>query len=102
MLQSGRVEDRVSADRQPRPMYKGKAVTVNELSRLTGVSAGTLFRRLNQGWSVKRAISEPVQRQNRLELPDGWPLPGISRRTVGRRLEAGWSLDRACTEPVER
>jgi hypothetical protein len=43
--------------------HRGQTATMAEWSERTGVSMGTLHARLKSGWSVYRALSEPVRRR---------------------------------------
>lgn len=47
--------------------YRGK--TVGEWSELCGIKASTLYNRICKGWSLERAISEPVHRCGRRVVP---------------------------------
>ena len=45
--------------------YKGRMLTIQELSEMTGIKAQTLHKRLLLGWSVERATTEAVRQYNR-------------------------------------
>lgn len=40
--------------------FRGRSMTIRELSNLSGVSSWLLNSRLRYGWTLKQAISEPV------------------------------------------
>ncbi len=42
--------------------YNGRTLTLAEWSEETGISYGTLHRRIQKGWSIERALTEPVNR----------------------------------------
>lgn len=42
--------------------YEGKKLTLPQAAELAGIKKGTLIARLQQGWSVSRAIETPVRR----------------------------------------
>ena len=43
--------------------YEGKEMTVTQLAEITGIERHTLYRRLNSGWDVEKAVSTPVQKR---------------------------------------
>lgn len=43
--------------------YGGKCMTISEWSRELGIDKNTFYKRIKSGWSVKRAITEPVNSQ---------------------------------------
>ena len=44
----------------------GKRQTMAQWSRETGISKGTLYSRLKNGWSVERAVSEQIKGGKRI------------------------------------
>ena len=40
--------------------YKGKAMTLREWAKRTGISEKTLSNRMLSGWPIERALTEPV------------------------------------------
>ena len=42
--------------------FRGKKLTVRELSEMSGLSSSALYARLNKGWDVERALSVPLYR----------------------------------------
>lgn len=73
------------------------------VARQNGINQGAFWSRLGLGWSVERAVKQPVRSKR---VRDGtWLVAeqnGVDRLTFNRRVERGWSLDRAATEPVRR
>lgn len=41
--------------------FQGKTKTVTQWARQFNISASTLFWRLNRGWDVKRALTQPIR-----------------------------------------
>ncbi len=56
---------------------RGAKRTIAEWSELTGIKPATICRRLDAGWSVGRALTEPVVA--RLDDPKPWTVLGISK-----------------------
>ena len=42
--------------------YKGQTLTIAQWSRVTGLKYQTIRARLNSGWTVEQALTEPLQR----------------------------------------
>lgn len=42
--------------------YKGESLTIGEWAKRAGLSPSVLFMRLKHGWSIARALTEPVAR----------------------------------------
>lgn len=40
--------------------YQGETLTVTEWSQVTGLKLSTLLKRLNSGWSIEKALTQPV------------------------------------------
>lgn len=65
--------------------YKGKSLTMKQLSDLSGLSPQCINGRLRLGWDLERALNTPV-----IERPD-WSAPPIEqKRAVG--LKFSYSL----------
>ena len=45
--------------------FQGKTLTMAEWSRDVGISWHVIWNRLNRGWSVERALTEPVHRKQK-------------------------------------
>lgn len=41
--------------------YEGKTFTLAQLARKSGLSIGTLWARLNYGWSIEKAMNTPIR-----------------------------------------
>jgi hypothetical protein len=119
------------ADRRKRLRYrhKGKLMTLRELCGIAPIpiSPQALYFRLNQGWSIQRAITEQLEsredsgRRGALKvnptrgkhyefkgkthsaasLAALSPL-GLKRQVVNERLRRGWSPKEAIETPLKR
>lgn len=59
--------------------YDGVEHTLSEWSEITGVCVGTLWDRLKSGWSIERALTEPVHNNGgnrRADMQDGAKMEG--------------------------
>ena len=43
--------------------YRGKTLTVSEWAKKTGISAARIRKRISSGWSVQRALTEPIHKE---------------------------------------
>lgn len=89
-------------DNNRRFSFRGESLTVKEWSERTGFSSVTIYDRIQtKGWSIERALTEPVQQERILEH-DGLALNlgqwarklGITRATLRWRLKH-WPFARA-------
>lgn len=97
--------------------FQGERLTLPEWSKRTGISHTALRARLNAGWPLARALTEPVvmgscgkphsHREARRITFEGKTMTvrewaeatGISYQTLHARLEAHWPVSRALTTP---
>ena len=49
--------------------YNGETKTVTEWSRIVGINQFTLFKRLDLGWSIEKALTSSVQKHKRRLKP---------------------------------
>lgn len=91
--------------------FNGKTMPMSAWAEHTGIRRNAIQSRLGNGWSVERALTEPVQARNNEALTvNGETLPiaiwakrsGIPRKTIAERISRGWSAERAVTEPPRR
>ena len=79
--------------------YQGRKVSLAEASELAGLPYKTVHLRIKKGWSVERALSEPLR-----ELSDIHKLcreKGLNYHSVYTRLRSGWSLEDAISKPFK-
>lgn len=86
--------------------YKGRRLSVSEWERLLGTS-GAIKRRIQRGWSIRRALTEPIEQDPTytmngvtLNLSQWARKTGISLSALNKRLKLGWSVERMLTEPL--
>jgi hypothetical protein len=94
--------------------FRGETVTSIELAERHGIPVRTFRARLNNGWSVERAVSVPVYQGSLHQLTvytDGAEVPilelarqnGLSYNIVFQRIHTlGWTLHQAATKPSRR
>lgn len=88
-------------------VYNGREMTMAEAAELAGIRYWTLASRLSKGWTVERALSQPldqtrVKAQFRdVKLVEISRSTGIPVKTIQCRLRRGWSEERAFNEPVQ-
>lgn len=90
--------------------YKGEFKTIEEWASITGIEYGTLWNRINLGWDVEKALTEPIRETERfytykgisLTLKEWGKKVGISHRTLYNRINNyKWSIEKALTEPID-
>ena len=91
--------------------FNGESLPLAEWSDRTGIPYFALVARLNKGWEVPRALTQPVRPQlNRTAQVDGESIDvneaakrtGLSVHAIYNRLRRGWEPSRAATEPRAR
>lgn len=93
--------------------FNGKTQTLAEWSRETGIQEGTIRFRMKSGWSVRDALTTPVQKQKKREknyqieykgkshtMTEWANIIGCRVATLRRRLYSGWSIERALETPI--
>ena len=48
--------------------YKGKSYTISELSKLSGLDGFVIRARINQGWSVEKAVDTPKREKKKVDI----------------------------------
>lgn len=84
-------------------VYRGKEVPISELERKAGLPRGVMAARLDLGWSVERAMSEPGRNKRPTHFVFGEFLTtkqicerfGIERQAFNRRIRQGWAPEDA-------
>lgn len=91
--------------------YQGRTLCVAKWAKRLGVSRATLYNRIQDGWTVERAITTPVRRNKSnhlvtfsgktLTVADWAELQCIPYATLAARLSRHeWSVERALTESI--
>lgn len=91
----------------PRELFIKPTKTHYEIAEVNGIARKTVDSRINlYGWSLERAIIEPVNKSESKELyerySDETEKSGINFSTFVTRLNRGWEPERAATEPVKK
>ena len=103
------VEQANNTNRNRTLSFNGKCRTVAEWARVQGIPYATLMGRIQRGWSVEAALTEPVGAHEERNLTvDGRTMKvaewareiGVSEWTLYRRLQRGWSAERTIKEKV--
>jgi hypothetical protein len=95
--------------------FNGRSQSVAAWGRELGISRHVIEDRLRRGWSVERALTEPLNAPNnpphtprmiehngRSQSIAEWANEfGIEYINLLRRLNAGWPIERALTERVK-
>jgi len=92
--------------------FAGLTLSVMQWAERTGVRAGTLWGRIQHGWSVERVLTTAKDRPRgswkkkkitfrgqTLSLSEWATTLGLSRWALHDRLANGWTLHRALTTP---
>lgn len=90
--------------------YKGQTKTLAEWSDLTGINYKTLSERIDNGWTISKAMTEPI---NSTRHPSYLSFNGETKRicewaqelgmsynTFNNRLRRGWTAEEAITIPL--
>jgi hypothetical protein len=95
----------VSVDVAPRNKelvtFRGKSQPVTAWARELGIHYAVLGSRLKRGWSVERALTEPVVHRDLVSAKSA-KANGIPVATFHKRKRKGWSTEQAATEPQRR
>jgi hypothetical protein len=87
---------------------RGRELTLDEWSQITGIPKSTLFNRVRRGWDDERVVNMPAQAKapdNSLFPPGGRQRVaelGLNPYTVASRLRRGWTFEAAISKPVAR
>lgn len=93
--------------------YGGKQLTIAEWARELNIPDTTLRQRISEGWSIKRAFTEPYHNTHceRILTMNGvskrmyeWAKEyGISYKVLQNRIDLhGWPVEKAITTPVRK
>lgn len=89
-------------DCTPTATLKGTTKSLSEWSDIYGIAVPTIKNRLDHGWVVERALTEPTPSaetatyEGKTKSLVEWAKDlGIAYTTLFRRLESGWTLEEA-------
>jgi len=86
--------------------FNGEQHTAIEWSRLRGIPAHLILQRIDYGWTIEKALTEPVAERKyhsltykgqTLSMSDWARLMGMKFTTLSQRIKAGWSVEDALT-----
>ena len=88
--------------------WNGRSQSLASWAREIGLSDEALWARINKyGWSLERALTEPLNKEQRIEAngesltPHEWQKRNsIPARVIAKRIKNGWEPSRAVAEPM--
>lgn len=92
-----RVATKKPLGKTPRKWEHSKRSNMPELAARNGLKTVTVQKRLNRGWTIERALNEPLieNKANPLSLRQRAIAAGLSYSTVHARVQNGWTIDDA-------
>lgn len=87
--------------------FNGDSLALIEWSERTGIPYSALVARLNKGWSVEQALTQPARPQlrrtteingERISVSEAAKRTGLSQYAIYNRMRRGWEPSRAMTE----
>lgn len=79
--------------------YQGRRMSLAEAAELAGLPYKQVHYRIKHGWSVEKALSEPLKQRS--ALYEECLKRGVDYNVVYKRIIAyGWDKERAFTEPT--
>lgn len=79
--------------------YKGQMISLAEAAELAGLPYKTVHLRIKKGWTVERALSEPIHKLS--DLHKMCIERGLNYHSVYTRIRAGWSIEDALSKPFK-
>ena len=89
----------------PRELYEEPKQIHYEIAEANGISRKNVYNRMKvHGWSLERAIIEPMKKSDSRILYEKYSNEGskINYATFITRLNRGWEPERAATEPIKK
>lgn len=81
--------------------FQGETLSLVEWSRKLGIQYATLYDRINRGWPVERAFTEPLEEETVLEFQgrrqtiNEWSDEiGVTPAAIRKRMRKGFSIER--------
>lgn len=89
--------------------FEGRNLTIAEWARETGLDYRTIRGRIENGWSIKEALTRPLDGprlitwKGQTKSLDEWArITGIPKSAIWQRLDRlGWSVKRTLTAPLQ-
>ena len=113
-------QNRLNTRRNRLIEFDGRRQTLQEWSRELNIPRETIYWRISAGWSVERALSQPVSAaaaaaragrrdtkrvkkiafHGKSQSQSAWAhQTGLRDSVIGQRLRAGWSIKKTLTTP---
>lgn len=77
--------------------YKGREMSLSEAAEIAGIPYKQVHARIKKGWSVDKALSEPIRGKSALHKK--CDELGLNYHSVYTRIRSGWSEEDALTFP---
>ena len=77
--------------------YQGKDMSLAEAAEISGIPYKQAHARIKKGWSVEKALSEPIRRKSALHKK--CDELGLNYHSVYNRIRSGWSEEDAFAFP---
>lgn len=84
--------------------FQGETLTLQQWSQRLGIQYATLYDRVERGWSIERAFTEPLEMERVLEFNGKvqtiteWSAEiGVSSSAIRKRLAKGLSIEQVLT-----
>jgi len=88
--------------------WNGKTQCVEDWAKELGMSSRALGKRIRDGWSTERALTEPIFKGSIIafggesrSITQWAELKNIQVKTLCKRLYDGWTIEKALTTPVK-
>lgn len=88
--------------------FEGKFLTIAEWSEITGIKQGTIWKRIQLGWSAEDILTKNVRGTSitfngvTKSLAEWSRITGFSENMILRRIKRGWTIEKALTKKSER
>lgn len=80
--------------------YQGREMSLAEAAEIAGIPYKTVHLRIKNGWSLDKALSEPL-RDDALSLKRKCEELGLNYHSVYNRIRSGWTEDEAFSTPFK-
>lgn len=73
-----------------------------KIAESNGINKRAVYQRVNYGWSIQRAITQPLKKLKRHspEALNRANSVGVSRAAYYNRISLGWSIEKASSTPI--
>jgi hypothetical protein len=89
--------------------YNGQSLNVSQWATVTGLEESTIRHRLDSGWSIKRALTAALRKNEHIlsigneshTIVEWAKIMGIEDNCIVHRLKRGWPVEQAVNTPVD-